>query len=107
MEQVEQSRADRLELISRLESNAAVRAAREEIYELKRAYEANLGRSLMTGPRTAAPVDQREIDYQRGFYRGLIWGYTTFLTNAGPKLEKLLVKELAQRQAAEESGDSA
>lgn len=94
-------RADRLELISRLNSNAAVQAAYEEILELKREYEANLGHTLMSGPRTAPPVDQREIDYQRGFYRGLLWGYTVFLKNAGPKLDKLLEKEMSERSDSE------
>ena len=104
---MEQSRADRLELIARLEGNAAVKAAREEIVALKREYEANLGKTLMTGPRTAPPVDQREIDYQRGFYRGLLWGYTVFLKNAGPTLDRLLSKELAAPDAEDESGDTA
>lgn len=102
---MEQSRADRLEQISRLKDNAATKAAMAEIVELKREYEANLGSTLMTGTRTAPPVNQREIDYQRGFYRGLLWGYTTFLHNAGPRLDKLLEKEMAER-VADEEGDS-
>jgi hypothetical protein len=102
VEQVEQSQADRLELISRLKGNVAVKAAHEEIVALKREYESNLGHTLMTGTRLAPPVDQREIDYQRGFYRGLLWAYTIFLDNAGPKLDRLLDKEMAIR-AAEES----
>lgn len=103
---MEQSRADRLELIARLKGNAAVTAAREEIVAMKREYETNLGHTLMTGTRLAPPVNQREIDYQRGFYRGLLWGYSIFLDNAGPKLDKLLEKEMAVR-AADEEGDTA
>lgn len=104
--QVEQSRADRLELITRLKGNAAAVAAREEIVALKREYEANLGHTLMAGTRLAPPVNQREIDYQRGFYRGLLWGYSIFLDNAGPKLDKLLAQEMAAR-VADEEGDTA
>lgn len=92
-------RADRLELIARLKAHAGAIAAVEEIIELKKEYEAALGRTLMTGTRTAPPVEQREIDYQRGFYRGLLWGYTTLLENAGPKLNKLLEKELKERDS--------
>ncbi len=94
-------RADRLELISRLAEHAGVKAAHREIVELKREYEAALGKTLMTGPRDTPLVSQREIDYQRGFYRGLLWGYTVLLKNAGPQLEKLLKKELDERGDAE------
>lgn len=99
MEQVEQSRADRLELISKLAGIAAVDAALEEIREMKRTYEANLGRALLTGTRTSPPVNQREIDYQRGFYRGLLWGYAVLPKNAGPQLERLLEKEFGEKES--------
>lgn len=106
MEQVDSSRADRLEQISRLKGNAAIAAARAEVKEMKKQYQANLGRTLMTGTRTAPPVNQREIDYQRGFYRGLLWAFSVFIDNAGPTLDKLLDAEMAER-IADESGDTA
>lgn len=92
------SREDRLELISRLQGNAAVEAARQEIIAMKREYEANLGRFLM-GPD--GTVSQREIDYKRGYWRGMLWAFTVLPKNAGPQLNKLLEKELAERGDSE------
>lgn len=84
--EVSLERADRLEQLARLKSSAYASAALEEIKILRRQYEANLGRSLM---KTRGPVPQEEIDFKRGFYEGLLWGWTTFIENAEPKLAKL------------------
>ena len=91
-----EDRADRLELMKTLAGLPAAKAAHREIVELKREYEANLGRTLMQAGNTA-PFNQREIDYQRGYWRGMLWAFTVLLANAGPKLQKLLEKELAER----------
>jgi hypothetical protein len=91
-------RADRLELITRLQGHAGTEAALAEIKQLRIEYEANLGRTLT---RTDAPVDQREIDYKRGFFRGMAFAYAVLPRNAGPQLERLLQKELAERSDTE------
>lgn len=91
-----EDRADRLELMKTLSGLPAAKAAHREIVELKREYEANLGKTLMQSGNTQ-PFSQREIDYQRGYWRGMLWAYTVLLANAGPKLDKLLEKELAER----------
>lgn len=82
----ESDRLERLELIARLKDTAYAKAAREEIKQLRREYEANLGRSLMM---SVDSVPQREIDYKRGFYRGMLWAFTALLDGAAPKLDKL------------------
>ena len=95
-----EDRLDRLELIKTLHGNPAAKAAHREVVEQKREYEANLGRTLMTPGNTQA-FSQREVDYQRGFWRGMLWAYTVFLANAGPQLNRLLEKELAERGDSE------
>ena len=62
---------------------------------MKREYQAELGRRLMSG----APLNQREIDYQRGYFRGLLGAYAVLPKNAGPGLEKLLAKELDAKES--------
>lgn len=89
-------REDRLELISRLEGHAAVAAAIEEIAYLRERYEKNLGRTLI---ESSQEVSQREIDYKRGYFRGMLWAYTALIRTAGPELERLLVKELEEGDA--------
>lgn len=87
-------RADRLELIARLQGHAGIAAALEEVRELKREYEKNLGRTMLA---STTPVDQREIDRKQGFFRGMSWALAVLPRNAGPQLEKLLEKELEER----------
>lgn len=91
-----EDRADRLELIHRLGGTPAIRAAHREVVEQKREYEAELGRTLMNA---ITPVNQREVDYKRGFWRGMLFAYTLFLQNSGPQLQKLLAKELEERDS--------
>lgn len=90
-----EDRADRLDLITRLGNSPQAKAAHREVVEQKREYEANLGHTLMS---VDAPVNQREIDYKRGFWRGMLFAYTLFLQNSGPQLAKLLEKELEGRE---------
>lgn len=89
------SRTDRLDLITRLDGNPAIDAALEEIRDQRRTYEANLGRSLVRG---SAEVNQREVDFKRGFWYGLEWAYTQFLRNANANLEKEIEKALKQKE---------
>lgn len=91
---MDSSRADRLETLARLHDTGVQRDAIEEITQLTREYEANLGRTLI---KTGQPVDQREIDYKRGYFRGMLFAWSTLLKNAGPKLDKLLEQELKER----------
>ena len=91
-------RADRLELIARLgvDRDYALRAALEEVVHMKREYEKNLGRTMLASTN---PIDQREIDRKQGFFRGLAFAYAVLPKNAGPQLERLLVKELEERDS--------
>lgn len=91
-----EDRADRLDLLTRLAGTPATKAAHREIVEQKREYERNLGHSLMS---VDALVNQREIDFKRGFWRGMLFAYTLFLQNTGPQLQRLLEKELEGRDS--------
>jgi hypothetical protein len=90
-----EERTDRLELITRLKGHAGVPAALEELREQRRRYEANLGRELVRGNRL---VDQREIDFKRGFWYGLEWAYSRFLDNAEAGLEKAIEEALQAKE---------
>lgn len=92
------SRTDRLDLITRLEGNAAVPAALEEIREQRAVYEAALGRSLIRGNAQRAEL---EIDFKRGFWYGLEYAYTLFLRNANANLEKEIERALKQKEGEE------
>lgn len=88
-------RSERLELLTAHKNHALVRAAREEIAHLRLEYEQNLGSHLMA---STEEVSQREIDFKRGYFRGMLWGYTALLETAGPRLQKLLERELNERE---------
>lgn len=75
-------------MISRLKNTAAASAAVEEIKQLRREYEANFGKHLMKAP-AGTTLPQSDLDWKRGFYEGLLWGWTTFLENSGPRLARL------------------
>jgi hypothetical protein len=81
-------REEDLELIAGVKGTAPAAAAHREIVRLRREYEANLGQALMQA-LAGKPFPQSELDFKRGFYHGLLWGWTTFLENAAPKLARL------------------
>jgi hypothetical protein len=88
VETSELERAEDLELIAQLKGTAYAEAAKREIIRLRREYEANFARGLLKRP-AGEPIPQSEIDFKRGFYHGLLWGYEVFLESAKPKLDKL------------------
>ena len=87
---------DRLELLVQLKDGPHAKAAVAEITQLRREYEANLGRFLM---KSTGPVSQEEIERKRGFYEGMLWAWTAFISDAAPKLDKL---ERAMSETTEE-----
>lgn len=88
-------RQHRLELISRLQENAATQAAIDELKELKEAYYKNLARSLSESTK---PVDQRDIDYKRGFWRGALWAYAVLPKKAHTDLEAEVRRALTDKE---------
>ncbi|GIV03971.1 MAG: hypothetical protein KatS3mg015_2801 [Fimbriimonadales bacterium] len=88
-------RQGRLELISRLLENAAREAAVEELIELKEAYYKNLARTLSESTK---PVDQRDVDYKRGFWRGALWAFQVFPKKALFDLESEIKRALEEKE---------
>ena len=91
------SRQERLELILRLKDNAACDAAFEEIQSLRDVFFGNLARTAyQTGQ-----LDQRDLDYKRGFFRGALWAMRALPQKAHLDLQREIEKAMA-----EEEGDS-
>lgn len=70
-------------------------AAIEEIKSLKEGYYANFARSLS---ESGLPVDQRDVDYKRGFWRGALWAYAVLPKKAHSDLNKEIERALAERE---------
>jgi len=62
---------DRARELGKLKNNSGWSELESLILELRSAYEERLARRLLSGGVNADPVDQRSIDYQRGFFRAL------------------------------------
>lgn len=92
-------RQERLDLVARLQDNPAVQAAVEELKELKHRYYVNLARTLS---ESTLPIDQRDVDYKRGFWRGALWALTVLPRKAHLDLEV----EIEQALAAKEREDA-
>jgi len=64
---------DRAQSLSKLVDHPAWKTLREELDRVKAQYEGRLARKLTSGGISASPLDQREVDYQRGFFSGAEW----------------------------------
>lgn len=62
---------DRAQALGKLEGNEGWELLRKELEERREAFEHTLGRRLLVGGLEADPVNQRQIDYQRGYWRGV------------------------------------
>lgn len=61
---------DRARELAKLAQHPAWDVLRKDFEERKRLYLQRLARKLTVGGRDAEPLNQREIDYERGFLRG-------------------------------------
>ena len=61
---------DSLQRIKSLEENVAFKALREYAEEQREGYYNNLARTL---GKSGEVVDQRSLDYKRGFFGGMMW----------------------------------
>lgn len=86
-------RRQRLELIERLKENTSVAAAIMELEDQRDGYYKNLARTLSQG---TLPVDQRDVDYKRGFWKGAFWALQTLPKKATAELEKALEAALTE-----------
>lgn len=71
-----------MELVSRVVKMPGYARLGERIEELREKYYANLAKGLASNPK---PLDQREIDYKRGFWQGALF--------ATQRLPKTLAKD--------------
>jgi hypothetical protein len=88
-EALELSRPERRAEIARLieaGSPRALEAIVDEVKHVRDEYAFRLARGLM---RQLDPVDQREIDYKRGFWQGALWATVVLPKQATDALTKL------------------
>ena len=64
---------DQARELTKLKEQPGWATLREILEERRQAVSRSLGHGLVTGGIDAAPVDQRKIDYQRGFFAGAQW----------------------------------
>ena len=64
---------DRAQQLSKLTEHPSWATLKEELGRVREMYQTKLSRKLTTGGINAPPLDQREIDYQRGFFAGAKW----------------------------------
>lgn len=64
---------DRAQSLSKLVDHPSWQTLRDELDRVKEQYMGRLARKLVSGGISATPIDQREIDYQRGFFSGAEW----------------------------------
>ncbi len=69
----------------------------EEVKATREAYVRSLATGLM---KQNGPVDQREIDYKRGFWQGAIWALLILPQQASAALEKQRAADDARTEEA-------
>lgn len=82
-----------MELISGLLKHPGYLALVEQMLVAREKYFANLARGLAS---QAAPVDQREIDEKRGFWKGAIWALKTFPKLTAKDWERYVAEALKE-----------
>jgi len=85
---------DKARELAKLAEHPSWATLRKEFEARKQTYLLKLARQIAAGGKDAAPLDQRELDYQRGFLRGAQAVLDT-PDNAIEALEKALQKETA------------
>ena len=73
-------REDELAQIAEFASHSSLALLGRALEEKAEAYYANLAHTYRVSSR---PIDQREVDYKRGFWQGAIWAVRVF-----PKVEQ-------------------
>ena len=82
-----------MEQISALLKHPGLQVLRAEIKVAREKYIANLARGLAMH---TDPVDQREIDEKRGFWKGAIWALDTFPTLTAKDWDKFVAEALKE-----------
>jgi hypothetical protein len=80
-----------LEAMSRLTDNPFFQKLAEAVEAERERYISNLARTLAMGSM-APPVDQREIDYKRGFWNGALYAVTLFPNKKAKNWDKFVAE---------------
>ena len=78
--------------LEKLEGHPGWEALKSEFSEMESTYQRSLARKLLAGGISAPPVNQREIDYQRGFFAA-VRAILRAPDSAKAALEKALERE--------------
>lgn len=90
-----------LEAMSVLQQNPFFQKLAEAVGAERERYIANLVRhGAMSGSHTAPPVDQREIDYKRGFWNGAVYAVTQFPKQKAKDWHKFVAETSKESESA-------
>jgi hypothetical protein len=85
--------AEFLEAMKRLQANPLFQKLADAVAEERERYINNLARTFaLTGGEHAEPVNQRVIDYKRGFWNGALWAVTQFPRKKAKGWDKYLAE---------------
>lgn len=83
-----------LDQMSRLLEHPGFQMLTERVKEKREQYRLNLATGIgMTGDWNAPPVDQREIDYKRGFWNGAVFALVRFPKQFAKDWEKFVAEQ--------------
>lgn len=85
---------DRARELSKLQEHPSWPILKTELERVRDLYVGRLARTFATGGISALPLNQREIDYQRGFFRGAKW-----ILDNPDMAESTLMKALERRDS--------
>lgn len=92
---------DFLEAMSRLQSNPLFQKLADAVVEERERYISNLARNIaLNGGEHADPVNQRVIDYKRGFWNGAIWALVQFPKKHAKDWEKFVAEQTKESDSA-------
>lgn len=90
-----ESEIELLEALHTIANHPKFELAKTAILELREAYFKNLAQGLAL---QAGPVDQREIDYKRGFWKGVLWALNGLPRTRARDFEKFLEAALKEAE---------
>lgn len=83
----------------RLVSNSYFQLLAAGVEAERKKYLTNLASGVgFTGGVKAAPVDQREIDYKRGFWNGALYAVTVFPTQKAAGWDKFVAETVKESE---------
>lgn len=90
-----------LEAMSRLRENPFFKKLAEAVESERERYITNLARNLaLNGGEHAEPVNQRVIDYKRGFWNGAIFAVTQFPKQKAKDWDKFVAESTKESDDA-------